>query len=272
MNLSELLLFLEKLGKKPQKGLSQNFLIDKNIIKKIISLAEINPGDPVLEIGPGPGALTQALLDAGAHVFAVEKDRVFIHELERLQTNDSRLKCISADFLKLDLKNHFPAPLKVVANLPYSITTPILEKLLSSHTLFSSFTLMVQKEVAQRMIANSCSKEFGSLSLFIQFYLLHHGSFPVAPTCFYPRPSIDSTVIRFDVRSQLPLNDPTPFFALTQKAFQQRRKMLTTSLKSLYSHETVQKALHQIGSRIDARPESLSLNRWLEFHKTLQLK
>jgi len=268
MNLSELFSFLERLGKHPQKGLSQNFLIEKNIIKKILQTAEIQSGDRVLEIGPGPGALTKALLDAGAQVFAVEKDRLLSAELNRLQTVDQRLILTCGDFLNFDLNSLAPK-LKVVANLPYSITTPILEKLLNHHTLFSSFTLMVQKEVAQRMMATHGSKEFSSLSLFLQFYTTYASSFSVSSSCFYPRPNVDSTVIRLNLRSQIFLENPKPFFHLARHSFQQRRKMITTSLKNLYSYQKIQAALIQIGARIDARPESLSLSQWIQLYQTL---
>lgn len=272
MNLTELLSFLKKIDRQPHKGLSQNFLIDKNILAKIVRSAEIKPGDTVLEIGPGPGALTQALLEAGANVFAIEKDRVLSRELARLQTPDSRLFSICADFLDFDLSSLSSGcfdTFKVVANLPYSITTPILEKLLSHHDLFSSLTLMVQKEVAHRMMANSGCKDFSSLSLFLQFYTTYHSSFPVGSSCFYPQPSVDSTVIRFDLRSLLPLPNPKPFFSIARRAFRQRRKMLTTSLKELYETEKIQKALIQAGVRIDARPEALSMPQWVLFYKNM---
>lgn len=268
MNLSELFFFLEKIGRQPKKGLSQNFLIEKNIVTKILSIAEIQPNDSVLEIGPGPGALTKALLDAGAQVLAIEKDRLLSCELERFQTEDRRLTSQCADFLDFDL-NRLKPKFKVVANLPYSITTPILEKLLSRHDLFSSFTIMVQKEVAQRMIAKSGSKNFSSLSLFIQFYTTYHDSFAVSSSCFYPRPNVDSTVIRFDLRDELFLENPKPFFTLARRAFQQRRKMMTTSLKELYPAQIIQEALTHAGSRVDARPESLSLEQWVLFYKMI---
>lgn len=268
MNLSELFIFLEKIGRQPKKGLSQNFLIEKNIISKIISTAGIESGDSVLEIGPGPGALTSALLDSGAKVVAIEKDRLLSCELERFQTQDLRLTNLCADFLDFDLVRLEPK-LKVVANLPYSITTPILEKLLSRPELFSSFTIMVQKEVAHRMIAKSGSKEFSSLSLFLQFYTTYNSSFSVSPSCFYPKPNVDSTVIRFDLRSHLPLENPAPFFTLARRAFQQRRKMMTTSLKTVYPASTIREALIQIDAREDARPESLSLEQWIQFYKII---
>lgn len=263
MILSELLPFLKNIEARPKKHLSQNFLIDPNIVRKIVEMAEVQPGDTVLEIGPGPGALTAALLEKGAKVYAIEMDPIFARELERFQTPDDRLKVFIADILKFPLER-LPRGIKVVANLPYHITTPILEKIFSQP--FSSLTIMVQKEVADRMAADAGSKTFGSLSLFVQFYSKPHSSFTVPPSCFYPRPKIDSTVIRLDHRTP-PDIDPTHFFNLVHKAFQQRRKMITSS--SVFPKEQVRAALEKIGMRPDARPEDLSLDNWVRLAKEL---
>lgn len=259
MTLSELITFLNRIDARPKKRLSQNFLIDANTVQKIVQLADIRPGDHVLEIGPGPGILTTALLNQGAHVYAVEIDTAFATELHRIQ--NERLSVFEADFLTFPMQR-LPANFKVVANLPYHITTPILEKLFA--TPFSSLTIMVQKEVADRMAASSGTKDFGSLSLFVQFYSRLHSSFAVPSSCFYPRPSVDSTVIRLDSRP-LPPVDPVQFFGLVHKAFQQRRKMLTSSLP--LPKEDVREALTAIGVRPDARPEALSLDQWVAFAK-----
>lgn len=257
MILSELIPFLKNLETRPKKSLSQNFLIDPNIVRKIIDTADIEPNDAVLEIGPGPGFLTQELLKKGAHVYAVEMDDTLAEQLSRFQ--NGRLHVFAADFLKFPLET-LPKNIKVVANLPYHITTPILEKLFE-HS-FSSITIMVQKEVADRMAAASGTKTFGSLSLFVQFYATIHSSFTVPPTCFYPQPKVDSTVIRLDAKTP-PSIPAIPFFHLVHKAFQQRRKMLTSSLA--LSKELVRNALIAIGARPDARPETLSFNQWVMF-------
>jgi 16S rRNA (adenine1518-N6/adenine1519-N6)-dimethyltransferase len=259
MILTELLAFLKKIEAKPRKGLSQNFLIDPNIVRKIVELAEVKEGDQVLEIGPGPGALTKALLDKGAHVFAVETDSIFARELERLQ--NGHLTVFHEDFLHFDLRQ-LPPNLKVVANLPYHITTPILEKLFAFP--FSTITIMVQKEVAERMIAKAGSRTFGSLSLFVQFHSQYHGSFKVPASCFFPKPKVDSTVLRLNAR-QKPEIDPSLFFPVVHKAFQRRRKMLS----STFPKEKTRIALSQMGIRIDARPETLSLEQWIELIKKL---
>jgi 16S rRNA (adenine1518-N6/adenine1519-N6)-dimethyltransferase len=257
MILSELIPLLNRLNARPKKHLSQNFLIDPNIIAKILSLADVQPGDPILEIGPGPGSLTTALLDRGASVYAVEIDPVFASELHTLQ--HPNLSVFEADFLAFSLKN-LPPHFKVVANLPYHITAPILEKLFASS--FTSLTIMVQKEVAARMAASPDTKEFGPLSLFVQFYSRLHSSFIVPANCFYPAPTVDSTVIRLDARPFPPI-DPPALFALIHKAFQQRRKMLTSTLP--FPKDAIRNALTAIGIRPDARPELLSLDQWIAF-------
>lgn len=270
MNLSDLFAFLNRIEARPKKGLSQNFLIDSNIVKKIVQTAGIEPGDSVIEVGPGPGALTFALLEAGANVFAIEKDTLFAKELSRFQTADGRLTVFEADFLEFDLKERkFPSPLKVVANLPYNITAPILEKFFDHSHLFSSLTIMVQKEVADRMGASAGTKDFGSLSVFTQFYTRPVSSFKVPPSCFYPQPKVDSTVVRLDFRPSPPI-PPSPFFSLVRKAFQQRRKMISTSLRVLFSTDRIKKTLIAIGSRPDARPENLSLPQWVDFYSYLK--
>ncbi len=265
MNKSELLRFLEEVGARPKKGLSQNFLVDANVLKKIVQLAAVEPGDRVLEIGPGPGALTQQLLATGAHVTTVEMDRVFAHHLGRFQTSDRRLIVHEADFLQFSLSNLPPGPWKVVANLPYHITSPALEKLCMHSSLFSSFTLMIQKEVADRIQAKPKTKAFGSLTLFLQFYTQVHGAFHVAAGCFFPEPSVDSTVLRLDTRTS-PEIDPEVLFPVVRKAFQQRRKMLTSTLG-----KEVGPVLESLGLSVKARPEELSLDEWVRlvsvFHK-----
>ncbi len=255
MILSELIPFLKRVGAKPKKNLSQNFLIDPNIVHKIIYTAEIQTGDTVLEIGPGPGILTASLLEKGAYVYAVEIDPVLAKELGRLQ--NGKLKVFEADFLKFPMEI-LPKELKVVANLPYHITTPILEKIFS-HPLFS-LTMMVQKEIASRMSAQAGSKTFGTLSLFVQFYSRFHSSFAVSARCFYPSPKVDSTVIRVDFKKP-PTVNPQLFFHFVHKTFQQRRKMLANSIG--LPKEKVKEVLINLGLRPDSRPEEIPLGKWV---------
>ena len=259
-HISELIPFLEKIGARPRKSLSQNFLIDPNIIRKIVLLADIQPGEQVIEIGSRPGALTAALLEAGAFVTAVEKDSLFAQELYRLQTTDRRLEVIEGDCLKIPLSG----TCKVVGNLPYSITTPILERICAGS--FSSFIFMAQKEFAERLMAKAGTKEYGSLTLFINSHAKINGSFPVSRGCFYPRPKVDSTILRLDFTGS---PDPEALFTLIRRAFQQRRKMITTSLKELFPQAQIREALQKAGASIEARPEMLTLVQWRQVFECL---
>ena len=246
----------------PKKGLSQNFLIDDNVVQKIVKIAEVKSGERILVIGPGPGALTQALLSVGAKVTAIEKDRQFAKALWRLQTPDTRLTVYAADILDFPIEDNA----KIVANLPYHITTPILEKVFSRP--FSSCTIMIQKEMAERLMAKPGTKEISSLTLFLQFYGTIVDSFIVSASSFYPKPKVDSAVIRIDSH-KTPLENPEPFFKIIRRAYQQRRKMMTSSLKDLYPATLVQEALKKANMRVDARPEMLGLEDWLNFYRTI---
>lgn len=264
MHYSELLSFLNSVGASPKRSLSQNFLIDANVIRKIVQTADVQESDVILEVGPGPGSLTRALLDTGATVFAIEKDTIFANSLSRFQTADKRLTIYHADALEFPL-NTIPFN-KVVANLPYHITTPLLEKFFACK--FESLTLMVQKEFAQRMAAKSGTKEFGSLTLFTQFYSTLAKHFNVTPNCFYPKPSVDSTVIHLQSHPPL-LETPDFFFLAMRKAFQQRRKCLSSSLKDFASSDTIRNILRSLNLREDVRPEALTLEQWLLFSKSI---
>ena len=264
MNRRELACFLKEEGASPKKSLSQNFLIDQNITKKIVKTADVTAGDIVLEIGPGPGALTSALLEMGATVYAIEKDPVFARALARLQTPDNRLHISHADALEFPFET-IPFK-KVIANLPYHITTPLLEKCFL--TPFSSITVMIQKEVAARIFAKEGTKLFGSLSLFARFYSDLISEFTVSASCFFPEPSVDSSVIHLRSK-KAPEIPPSSFFPIMRKAFTKRRKMLSSSLKEFAPKEVIQNALRTISVREDARAEMLSLEKWLLFIKII---
>lgn len=265
---SELRAFLDEIGKTASKRLSQNFLIDGNIIRKILAAAEVKPNDLILEIGSGPGALTQALLDAGARVIAIEKDRVFAEALHRLQTSDKRLTVYAEDFLECALEKIIPSKAKVVANLPYQITTPILSRLVPLHTLFSTLTVMVQKEVAERYVAKKETPNYSSMTLFLEFYSKPKLCFTVEPTCFYPQPKIQSAVVHLTLKAPPAVSSEEKFFRMTRTAFQHRRKMLRASLKELYTTEKILEALHHMGLKPETRPEQLNLQDFLQlFHE-----
>jgi|ERR1700722_8473935 len=258
--------FLKERGLHPKKGLSQNFLTDGNIIQKIVNTAAISKGDQVIEIGPGPGALTEALLEKGASVTAIEMDPLFARELHRLKTAKNHLEVICCDFLTFPLEDFFqkhPGKFKIVANLPYHITTPILTLLLPLHTSIESLTVMVQKEFADRMIAKKRTPAYSSFTLFFEFYAKATEWFVVSPNCFYPRPKVHSTVVHCQLHTPpIHINIPA-FFQLTRAAFGKRRKMLRTSLKEQYPVEKIEHALQNIGCPPTARPEELSLQEFI---------
>jgi 16S rRNA (adenine1518-N6/adenine1519-N6)-dimethyltransferase len=271
---SELQDFLKERGLSAKKGLSQNFLIDGNIIQKIAALAKVQDDDFVIEIGPGPGALTQALLEKGAHVLAVELDSVFADALKRLQTPDHRLEILQADILKLPLldilQKRNGKKAKVVANLPYHITTPILTLLLPLSQWIESLTIMVQKEFADRMVGKTGTPEYSSFTVFLQFYSNVDGSFTVSPNCFYPRPKVHSSVVHCTLHPPLLASkEEEGFFQLTRAGFGQRRKMLRASLKDLYPPDKVEEALQKMGHPATERPEQLSIEEFLTLFNDL---
>ena len=256
---------LSDLKADPRKSLSQNFLIDGNIVRKIISASEVQEGDSVLEIGPGPGVLTEALLHEGANVLAIEKDDRFYEALTTW--NNPALTLVHRDFLKVDLPPLIKPHTKVVANIPYNITGILLQRLLPMGKSISSLTLMVQKEVAQRITAQKGSKDYSSFTLFASYYSEPKLLFTVEPTCFYPKPSVTSAVIHLKLK-EVDDSAPSPL-PVVRKAFQQRRKMIRSSLKTLYPANQIEAALQEIGLSPTARPQELSLDEWINLYKLL---
>jgi 16S rRNA (adenine1518-N6/adenine1519-N6)-dimethyltransferase len=269
---SELITFLENLGISPRKGLSQNFLVDGNILRKIIQTADVQPGDIVLEIGPGPGSLTELLLQAGASVIAVEKDVVLAQALGRM-AESGPLEVHCQDILEFPIEEAFKDRLKqkkakVIANLPYHLTTPILALLAPLHEIFSSLTLMVQEEVARRFAASSGTSDYGSFTVFLNFYSKPSYAFKVGRRCFFPPPKVDSAVVHLNLIPPPPVAADS-FFKLTRTAFQQRRKMIKVSLKALYEQDKILHALTVLKLNPLARPEELSLEQWLALYQQL---
>jgi 16S rRNA (adenine1518-N6/adenine1519-N6)-dimethyltransferase len=257
-SITELLAFLRSLGVEPKKGLSQNFIVDGNVVKKIVKEAQIQENDMVLEIGPGPGALTEALALKGAQIFAVEKDRVFAEALKRLP----HVKVFAQDIRDFDF-SQLPITAKVVANLPYHLTAPILTLLTPRYDLFSSLTLMVQEEVARRMTAFPKTKEYGSLTVFLNFYSTLRYAFKVSRHCFYPQPTVDSAVVSLTLKKPPKVNEEA-FFTFVRTAFQQRRKMVKTTLG-----HSVGPLLEQLGENPQARPQDLSLETYVKLFSLL---
>ena len=252
------------------KKFGQNFLIDTHVLDKIVRAAEITPEDYVLEIGPGIGTLTQYLCESAKHVFAVEIDDNLIPILQDTLSAYDNVTVIHNDVLKLDINKLVEEKcegkrIKVVANLPYYITTPILMGLFESHVPMESVTVMVQKEVAQRMQALPGGKDYGALSLAVQFYAEPYIVANVPPNCFMPRPNVGSAVIRLDCLNRVPIevSDEKLMFRLIRASFNQRRKTLQNGLANSpelsFSKEEIKSALEEMELSPTIRGEKLSL-------------
>lgn len=253
-----------------QKKFGQNFLIDDHVITKIINAAEITKDDLVLEIGPGIGTMTQYLAESARKVIAVEIDKNLIPILGETLAEYDNVTVINEDILKLDInrlveEENAGKPIKVVANLPYYITTPIIMGLFESHVPLQSITVMVQKEVADRMQVGPGSKDYGALSLAVQYYAKPYIAANVPPNCFIPRPGVGSAVIRLTRYEEPPVTvkDESLMFKLIRASFNQRRKTLQNGVANSpelpYSKAQVEKALEKMGLAANVRGESLTL-------------
>ena len=252
-----------------QKRFGQNFLIDGHVVEKIISSADITRDDIVLEIGPGIGTMTQYLAEAAGQVYAVEIDKNLPIILEETLADYNNVTVINDDILKVDIEKLTEGkPIKVVANLPYYITTPIIMGLFEKHIPATSITVMVQKEVAQRMQAAPGSKDYGALSLAVQYYAAPYIVANVPPNCFMPRPNVGSAVIRLTCYDKPPVEveNETLMFKLIRAAFNQRRKTLQNALNNSselnVTKEQVVNALRALELSETVRGETLSLEQF----------
>ncbi|MDF2578153.1 MAG: rsmA [Chlamydiales bacterium] len=276
-NLNELLTFLNSLGTRAKKHLSQNFLIDQNILNKIVDTAQLEENDIVLEIGAGPGALSEALLKTGATLIAVEKDPIFAQALNRFKTEYPKSEFFCDDICTFDIAACIRPRLlpgkkaKVIANLPYQLTSPILAQFLPLHELFSDLIFMVQEEVAQRIVAPAGSSEYSSLSLFVKVYSEPFYAFKVSHNCFHPKPKVDSAIVKLKLHEPPAVSDLESFFKVTRTAFQHRRKMLRSSLSKLYSSTAIKIALGKAQLPETTRPEEITLTQFITFFEYLRL-
>ena len=257
---------VEKYGFRFTKSLGQNFLVDMNIVKDIIRGAEITKEDHVIEIGPGVGTLTRGLLEAAGKVTAIELDEKLIPILKEELKDYEHFTLLHEDATKVDLGEIADgASIKLVANLPYYVTTPIITKILNDKTDFHSLTIMIQKEVAERMNAGPGTKDYGALSVLVQYYCDSKIIRTVPPESFIPRPKVDSTVIRLTKLSEprAKVTDETLFFKLVRQVFNMRRKTLSNNLKAMgYSREFIEEALEKAGIDLKARGETLTVERF----------
>ena len=266
---------LQKYGFNFQKKFGQNFLIDTRILKGIIDAAKITKDDFVLEIGPGIGTMTQYLCESAREVVAVEIDKNLIPILADTLSAYDNVEVINEDILKVDIKtlaeerNH-GKPIKVVANLPYYITTPIIMGLFESKVPIDSITIMVQKEVADRMQVGPGTKDYGALSLAVQFYAKPEIVVNVPPTCFMPKPNVGSAVIRLVKHEKVPVDvkDESLMFKIIRASFNQRRKTLANGLSNSpeihLSKDVITGSIEKLGKGPSVRGEALTLSEFAE--------
>lgn len=270
-NPSELKKVIEAHGFSFSKSLGQNFLIDRDVLKKIVEGSGVDKNSGALEIGPGAGVLTRELAQSAASVVAVEIDKSLMPLLDFTLGEFDNVSIVNEDVLKVDLKELISEkfgdiPVHVVANLPYYITTPIIMKFLEEEIPVKSLTVMVQKEVAERMAAPPGGKDYGALSAAVQFYTVPKIITKAEPHCFMPQPKVASVVIRLEVQDKptVSVKDKKMMFAIIKSAFGQRRKTLLNALsKSPYINigkDSVQSALEELGIDINIRGEKLSLS------------
>ena len=263
-----------------QKKFGQNFLIDTHVLEKIISVAGITKNDCVLEIGPGIGTMTQYLAENAGHVVAVEIDRNLIPILKETLADYDNVTVINEDILRVDIKAlaeeyNGGKPIKVVANLPYYITTPIIMGLFESGVPIDNITVMVQKEVADRMKEGPGSKDYGALSLAVQYYAEPEIVANVPPNCFIPRPNVGSAVIRLTRHKEMPVEvkDPALMFKIIRASFNQRRKTLQNGLGNAselpYTKEQIAAAIAEMGLTPTIRGEALSLAQFAQLSDIL---
>ena len=263
-----------------QKKFGQNFLIDPHVLHKIIKAAGVTKDDCVLEIGPGIGTMTQYLADQARHVVAVEIDKNLMPILEETLREYENITVINEFILKMDIHRlaedyNGSRPIKVVANLPYYITTPIIMGLFESHVPIDNITVMVQREVADRMQAEPGTKDYGALSLAVQYYAKAYIAANVPPNCFIPRPGVGSAVIRLTRHEKLPVEakDPDLMFRLIRASFNQRRKTLQNGLNNSpdvpYSREVIAAAIESLSLPPTVRGETLTLEQFAQLSDCL---
>ncbi|RYG72701.1 16S rRNA (adenine(1518)-N(6)/adenine(1519)-N(6))-dimethyltransferase RsmA [Lentibacillus lipolyticus] len=277
---------LRKYGFSFKKSLGQNFIIDVNILQKIIQAAGIGQSSGVIEVGPGIGALTEQLAESAEKIVAYEVDRRLLPILDDTLWNCDNIQVIHQDILEADvgamMTSNFEAnqPVHVVANLPYYITTPILMKLLREQLPVSSFTVMIQKEVAQRMAATPDSKQYGSLTIAVQYYTDAEVVMNVPRSVFMPPPNVDSSVLKLVKKTEPPVNvaDEDYFFELVQACFAQRRKTLRNNLRHYFSgladKDVISMVLDETGIDPARRGESLTMAEFADlanaFYRTVE--
>lgn len=265
---------VKKYGFKFTKSLGQNFLIDETVLYDIIEGAEVNKEDFIIEIGPGVGTLTKELLKRAKKVYAVELDDALIPILNKELDKFDNLNIIHKDALKLDFNEIIgeEKSVKVVANLPYYVTTPIIAKLLNGNYNFKSITIMIQKEVGERIAAKPSTKEYGALSILVQYYCDIKTIRKVSPSSFFPQPKVESIVIKLDKLPQkrVYVKDEKLFFKIVREAFNMRRKTLWNAMKSLkLDNKILEKVFEHSGIDSKRRGETLNLQEFANLSNSI---
>lgn len=268
---------IEKYGFRFSKSLGQNFLIDGNVVRNIVKGANITKEDHVLEIGPGIGTLTEELALNAKKVVSVELDNSLLPVLEETLSDYENVEIVHGDILEVDINKLIDeklggGPVKVVANLPYYVTTPIIGKLLEENLNMDSITVMIQKEVADRMVAKHGTKTYGALSVFVNFYTDPEIILKVPKTVFMPQPKIDSAVIKLKIKEELPNIDREQFFKVVKAGFSKRRKTILNSLSSYgfdIDKEIIKSSLEKANVKAETRAENISLEDFINISTIL---
>ncbi len=268
---------LAEYGLFPRKSLGQHFLVDRNILNKVIRTAKVEKGDVVLEVGPGLGAMTLALAHQAKKVIAIEIDPKLVAILNEKVRNYSNVEVVRRDILKMDFSQFFEReeyPLKVVANLPYQISTPLLFRFIEAKEIFSTFTLMLQKEVAERIRALPGCKEYGPLTVFLQMFLNVSTQFFIKPSAFFPPPKVESAVVHmaWKEKSMIDMKDEEWFRGVVKACFGHRRKTLANALKhsELSLPESIESKMESIGIEPRRRPETLTIQEFAQLAEVLK--
>jgi 16S rRNA (adenine1518-N6/adenine1519-N6)-dimethyltransferase len=256
---------------KPKRAFGQHFLTDQNIVRKIVLESGVGSEDVVWEVGGGKGILTEALLQTGCNLTVFEIDFMLQEYLER--TFKDRITLIAKDVLKVNWEAIFPIKhIHLVANIPYQITSPLLFKIAKFHAHFEQVVVMIQKEVAQRMVAHHNTKDYGILTLKMQYYFNIEYLFSVPPTVFSPPPKVDSAVIRLTPRADKPeISDLDKFWRLVEVSFQQRRKMLRNNVRHLVTDEQFEKLIKTTPIELNRRGESLDEKEFILLFNAIEL-
>lgn len=264
-NLSDLKDYLRNHDLRLRKALSQNFIIDKNILSQLVDRAHLKNDDHILEVGPGLGAITRTLLEKGHTVTAVELDKGFAEHLPGILADYSKtFTLIEGDILKQE----FQKPMKVISNIPFQITAPLLEYFVQREDLFDELTLVVQEDLCDRMLAKESTRNNNSFAIYSQYHYEIEKCFTISKTCFFPVPNIECATVFMKRRKNRPLEkkDELLFSKFVRRCFQQKRKMLRSSLKSL----NVPSALEKLDLKETSRPEDLSVMHYVELFRLLR--